>query len=627
MANEQVLELLDHYLDPTTESYGAVLLTGPWGAGKTHFIKKYLADRADRMRKANPNDTLTHLYVSLYGIQSFSEVQNQFFAQTNPALNSGPVRLLGLVAARAINVATRGQGVKEDDATAIQAFFARSLKGLVLVFDDLERCAIPLVEMMGFINTFVEHEGAKVIVLAAEDEIPKEQKESYRARKEKLVSKTAQVMPDAPAVYDIFVEELRHPSARAAAGASRAAALRTFEASGINNLRSLRSALHDFDRLVATVDSRLAESQDALHRLLLHMIAISLEFRAARINEADIGELGMAMFWESLRSTTRRTDSDDRDQLATVAAKYPDVHWSDSVIPPEVLSRLMVRGVLDKDAANAVLGEHPLVVGLAATPSWRRMWRWFEMNSSEYTEVRALFLDDLAHHRIVEPGPLLHAIGTIISLLGYEDDLLAGQDPVDFFRGYLADLEASGKLEPDVDPNLHMDRSSWGGLGYSSIDTDAFRAARDELDAAVTRAIEAKVKARAPELLAQLQSQESYPLLSEFGPSAADFGGVAILHNIDVARFADLGIVDGAFNTELIGALLRRYHQRSHRLKAEIPWVQALEEELMRRAALEAPPRRRRLPGTVTYWFDAIRKELGIGSRLPTANDDPTVGS
>ena len=41
----------------------------------------------------------------------------------------------------------------------------------MIVFDDLERCSIDITDLLGYINSFVEHEGVKVVVLADEGRI------------------------------------------------------------------------------------------------------------------------------------------------------------------------------------------------------------------------------------------------------------------------------------------------------------------------------------------------------------------------------------------------------------------------------------------------------------------------
>ena len=43
--NTAVRVFLESYCTSPTPLNYAVFLTGPWGAGKTHFLKTYLADR------------------------------------------------------------------------------------------------------------------------------------------------------------------------------------------------------------------------------------------------------------------------------------------------------------------------------------------------------------------------------------------------------------------------------------------------------------------------------------------------------------------------------------------------------------------------------------------------------
>jgi hypothetical protein len=54
----------------------------------------------------------------------------------------------------------------------------------VYVFDDLERCEAPINKVLGYINQFVEHGSAKVIILANEQEIGVAENYARRRRKE-----------------------------------------------------------------------------------------------------------------------------------------------------------------------------------------------------------------------------------------------------------------------------------------------------------------------------------------------------------------------------------------------------------------------------------------------------------
>ena len=71
----------------------------------------------------------------------------------------------------------------ETDQEALKKLQPR-LEAKVLVFDDLERSAMPLVDALGLINGFVEHGDHKVIVIANQKEVPSEQREQYEKQRE-----------------------------------------------------------------------------------------------------------------------------------------------------------------------------------------------------------------------------------------------------------------------------------------------------------------------------------------------------------------------------------------------------------------------------------------------------------
>lgn len=65
-----------------------------------------------------------------------------------------------------------------------------SLGNAVLIFDDLERCGIPINEVLGYINGFVEHQRMKVIVVANQKEVNKESQGKNQELKYMIASNT-----------------------------------------------------------------------------------------------------------------------------------------------------------------------------------------------------------------------------------------------------------------------------------------------------------------------------------------------------------------------------------------------------------------------------------------------------
>lgn len=69
--------------------------------------------------------------------------------------------------------------MKPDDIGGVIESFL-PINNSILIFDDLERCDCSINEILGYINSFVEHEKMKVIIVANQEEIGKSVTEKGR---------------------------------------------------------------------------------------------------------------------------------------------------------------------------------------------------------------------------------------------------------------------------------------------------------------------------------------------------------------------------------------------------------------------------------------------------------------
>ena len=209
--NQYIEEFLDYYCDLPHPPEYAVLLKGPWGSGKSWFINQY--------RKKIKNKNKKFIYVSLYGVGTFSEIENIFFQQLHPVLSSKGMALTGKILKGALRATLKIDldGDKRDDVSINSQIpdislpdYLKNTDEYLLIFDDLERCCINVNDVLGYINHFVEHQGYKSIIVANEDEIIKREKKnkkseiSYIEVKEKLIGKTFKIEPNIEAAIDDF---------------------------------------------------------------------------------------------------------------------------------------------------------------------------------------------------------------------------------------------------------------------------------------------------------------------------------------------------------------------------------------------------------------------------------------
>ena len=80
-ANEATLQFLRYYCDPSNKLDYAVMVKGKWGAGKTHLVNSFI----DELKKQGRDKIL---YVSLYGVTSFRQIDDALFRQLHPVLSS-----------------------------------------------------------------------------------------------------------------------------------------------------------------------------------------------------------------------------------------------------------------------------------------------------------------------------------------------------------------------------------------------------------------------------------------------------------------------------------------------------------------------------------------------------------
>lgn len=175
MNDNQVLEAIDKYIETRLYNY-AIMINGKWGCGKTFFVTQtlipYLAQK-----HTGDGKTYDVNYVSLYGIKEPAEISDALFAQAiedklhnGIKLNRRGAHAVTNIIEKAINLGYRAIGGEEKDIKELLSTFA-DFDNNIIIFDDLERCTCDINTVMGYINNFVEHSDAYVIVVANEDEI------------------------------------------------------------------------------------------------------------------------------------------------------------------------------------------------------------------------------------------------------------------------------------------------------------------------------------------------------------------------------------------------------------------------------------------------------------------------
>ncbi|WP_049821903.1 P-loop NTPase fold protein [Methylovorus sp. MP688] len=85
--NKLIKEYIESYCEKKEAPGYAILIKGKWGTGKTWFIKKIKNDLEGKRLKL--------IHISVYGMGSISEIDNELYRAVHPILGSKKMVLAG----------------------------------------------------------------------------------------------------------------------------------------------------------------------------------------------------------------------------------------------------------------------------------------------------------------------------------------------------------------------------------------------------------------------------------------------------------------------------------------------------------------------------------------------------
>ncbi|PZO78069.1 MAG: hypothetical protein DI629_12880 [Mesorhizobium amorphae] len=612
---EEAEEYLNHYLATADTDY-AVMIDGPWGSGKTYFLKSFLDRRNASVLKWDPlSANGRYWYSSLAGVSTIGQVYEQFFASEHGKSNRIALEIALRVSAY---YSKNTVGTSEDAAKIRRAML--NPRERVIVFDDLERSSMPVLEALALVNSFAK-DGVKVFVVANEEEIRSSEQEKkgnstateparsdYERQKEKFVSKTIRVGSDPDQVLPLFIARMRSPIAKASAERSEEAILDVFRASKMQNLRSLRQALEDFDHLIGVLEATLKDHIKSVDAILLQLIAVELEFRggAPGMSFEEIRAFRSERWARSLGNGPSQTGS-------RLLATYPMVAWSDPIIPHEHVATLLKAGTIETEEVIKRVQAHPAVAPMQKVAPWRALWNWTALTRTQYVHYRNILVGQLSDRSIIHPGELLHVIGEVLSFRKFGDDLIQGADPTEYFSDYINDLVENRQLL-SIPAIFGFGSGSHAALVYQENDTPEFQKIKNLVRDGVSKVREVQLAEMLPAFLAELRLDQNVALrLNNYGEQEGNLQGVPFLQLCDPKEFAEL-LIDGSAPRETVmAAFLDRYSNDAHQklLTVEYPWVDEVERRFAEIVDREAAPYKRLLEYRQNWIKGELDKHLG----------------
>ena len=329
-------DLVESILDYIRSDYTdyAIMINGEWGSGKTYFWNHKIRNRIENMTVNGKK--LTTIYMSLYGISNLEEISKKIFIETTQLMdknlkrymNSNGQTIIPEYAKTGLDMANFFGVTQNGDKIDYENFFSTDDK--VLCFDDLERANVDVIDILGYINNFVEHDHIKTIIICNEKELSTKLKSSnlemktfiatylldkedkllttdkpmvekiedtienvfdkandYERIKEKLIGETFEYAPEFTYIINGLL--IRYENNRDLIRFLRENTnliVSTFIKSGTRNLRILKHALNDFKKVLDMVNKSYPNTNNRiLQTMLIFTIAVSFEIKAGKVTK------------------------------------------------------------------------------------------------------------------------------------------------------------------------------------------------------------------------------------------------------------------------------------------------------------------------------------------------------
>ncbi len=189
---KNIISGIERYL--TVPSNYAILLSGAWGIGKSHFIIHHLKSHIRQVPTLDDNSKQYYLvYISLFGVNSIEELHKKVFLELYPLVRSGAMRGIKAVGRSFYSAVFNGNIDDILKDLGYEELDWGKYGDVLFCFDDIERRGdgLSIKSLSGFINHLADTHHRKVILVANEDKIePKttnENNTTFSELKEKII--------------------------------------------------------------------------------------------------------------------------------------------------------------------------------------------------------------------------------------------------------------------------------------------------------------------------------------------------------------------------------------------------------------------------------------------------------
>ena len=456
--DELVESILDYIRKPYTDH--AIMINGEWGSGKTYFWNNKVKNKIESTEIDGKR--YKTIYMSLYGISNLDDISKKIFIEMNPNLNKSIKKILDVrnvssipeYVKTGIDMANSFGFMQTNDKVDYSKFF--DIDDKVLCFDDLERANVDVIDVLGYINNFVEHDHMKTIIICNEKELSKKLKSTnvemktfiatyilshegkikaekttendeilqdeeqedkpmveliedkiehifdkandYERIKEKLIGETFEYIPEFTYIINgVLMRYESNPQLIQFLRRNSNLITQTFNRSGTRNLRILKHALNDFQKIFETTKKYYPDVSDiVLKSLLIFTIAISFEIKAGKVTKDKLKDINSLEEYKTILVASKVLKDNRQFYIKEFDNNYYFTFKTDyrffKFVEQYVRTRIFDMRVFKDDMESIVVQENK-----EQMPSYKRLLTedYWKIADSEFNKVITETLEDV----------------------------------------------------------------------------------------------------------------------------------------------------------------------------------------------------------------------------------------
>lgn len=453
-------EFLNNWVNAETNPRFGVLIEGSWGAGKTHFIKSVLDEESFTPRNM--------VYVSLFGVNSIKDLETTlFFASASKAQQVAHrgASLMGSLLKGALRIDINSDGNDDGSVNAdfkgLDQFIQNASKALAdsfIILDDLERCSIPMSQLLGFCNQFIEHQDARFLFVANTDKLKGKRKKKFASFKEKVIGHSLKLTAQPEEALGAFTDELESIKLQEVFKDLKSQIIGLFHKSKYQNLRALRQFVWHYSRLVKVMDSNFLENKYLMQNLTEQYFVFFTEFKL------DLGGNGLTT--SNLKSGEASDKSSVVYAMGPTKNKQPSAKHSvlrkyssqyggyDTVIPVNKWIQIFETGLVNSQSINECVSNSKYAKTVSV-PAWRALMSFDDVDDYNVDEAKQVVQTQFLNREVTDTGEMLHIFALHFMMAKHEiimsechDPQLKMQTVEDECKRYIDDLLQNGNLPP-----------------------------------------------------------------------------------------------------------------------------------------------------------------------------------